>query len=437
MKRCISLSLMLTIILTVFFCLNVEKPDSFIIFSIGVLSFLLIYKLTSYLVDFKNIKHKSRIEIIFLTIFFTMLFIPMLHIDKSEISEQENRILAKPAKIFNKNGSINYDFGKNVNEWFNDRFNYREKLIALNGFMTISTNKNLEIKKDGFIDKQTGFMYYYRNFYRYSPNEIKINLAQLLKLNEFCNENGIKLYVLITPPKDEIYPPKSSVIKLQENTNFEEQIKGVKGEVKIFYPIDEFREAAKNNYVYFKTDDHWTDDGAFEGYKVLMNEIKKDFPGVNVLTDKNYNYSYNKRIRCDWERNYSYGRTATKLGVFDLDKYHDTDYRYFKHKDSENLKVKIEHKPMHREKEYFYPKGADYKVILLGTSQNENLTEFIPYTFKYVKRIRTNNVKGLSDGESTKIIKYWGNDILEYKPDILIFCITYDNIRRLLYLFKD
>lgn len=417
-----------------------------ILISLAVLLFLLFYKLTSYLAEFKSLKHQSRVEILFLAVFFAVLFIPMLNIDKSEFSEQENRTLAKPASFINKDGKINYDFGRNVNEWFNDRFNFRDKLIKLYGFVNISTNKNLEIKKEGFIDRQSGFMYYYRNFYRYSAKETKTNLAQLIKLNEFCNKNGIKLYVLITPPKDEIYPPKASIITKKENTDFEKQIangvnsgvnNGVNNGVKILYPTDEFREAAKNNYVYFKTDDHWTDDGAFTGYKVLMNAIQEDFPGINILTEDDFNYSCNKRIRCDWERDYHYGRTATKLGIFDLDRYHDTEYRYFTHKDYKNLKVRVKHEPMHREKDYFYPKGANYKVILLGTSQNENLTEFIPFTFKNVKRIRTNSVKGLSDSEAVKIIKYWGKDITEYKPDILIFCLTYDNVRRLAYLFKD
>ena len=142
-------------------------------------------------------------------------------------------------------------------------------------------------------------------------------------------------------------------------------------------------------------------------------------------------------VRCDWDRKYTYGRTAAKLGIFSHEKYHKTPYRYYTHKDFKNLKIKVKYEPLHREKDYFYPKGANYRVILLGTSQNENLTEFIPYTFKNVKRIRTNNVEGLSPTESTKIMKYWQKDIIDYKPNILIFCMTYDNFSKLHFLFKN
>jgi len=362
----------------------------------------------------------------------------MSHIDNTEISEQENRTLAKFKPFFTEQGKINYDFGKDFNEWFNDRFNFRDRLIALNSRIKVSTNKDVEIKQDGFIDKKSGFIYYYRNFYRYNQKEAKKNLKTLFSLNDFCKNNNIKLFVLITPPKEDIYKPKSSIIELKNNTAFENYLKQLQQntDLKILYPINEFKETTKNNYVYFKTDDHWTDDGAYIGYTVLMDAIKQDFPNIKTLTPDDFDYIENNLVRADWDRKYRFGTTATKLGIFNLDKYHTTKYRYYQHRDFDNLKTKITDIDFKREKDYFYPKGSDYRVILLGTSQNENLTEFIPFTFKNVKRIRTNNVKGLSETESTKIMKYWEKDILDYKPNILIFCVTYSNLAKLQNMFK-
>ena len=51
-----------------------------------VLSFLFFYKITDYIADFKTIREKSRIDIIFLTIFFVFLFIPMSHVNQDEKS---------------------------------------------------------------------------------------------------------------------------------------------------------------------------------------------------------------------------------------------------------------------------------------------------------------------------------------------------------------
>ena len=53
-----------------------------------ICGYLLSLKLTSYLADFKNIQKQSRIEIIFLTVFFVMLFIPMSNINQNAVSKK-------------------------------------------------------------------------------------------------------------------------------------------------------------------------------------------------------------------------------------------------------------------------------------------------------------------------------------------------------------
>lgn len=94
---------------------------------ITVISFLVLWKIVNYISNFKTIKQASRLDIIFLTLFFIILFIPMSHISKKDISTQENRTLTKWSGLITPNGEINFEFGKNFNEWYNDRFNFREK----------------------------------------------------------------------------------------------------------------------------------------------------------------------------------------------------------------------------------------------------------------------------------------------------------------------
>ena len=127
------------------------------------------------------------------------------------------------------------------------------------------------------------------------------------------------------------------------------------------------------------------------------------------------------------------GTTCSVLGYSKRQskKLHKTPYKYYHNKDYKKLKVNVEDISFHRGKEYYYPNGIDLKVILLGTSMSENLCEFIPFTFKHVKRIRNNNVLDISAKDDFKIMKYYKNEILDYKPDILIFCITAGNVSML------
>lgn len=113
---------------------------------ITVLSFLLSYKLTSYLADFKTLNNASRMDIVFLFIFFILLFIPMSHIDtQSDTSEKENRTLAK-YEPFIKDKMINFDYGNDFEKWFNDRFAGRSSTIKIFGSVKYKLNSNYNDK---------------------------------------------------------------------------------------------------------------------------------------------------------------------------------------------------------------------------------------------------------------------------------------------------
>lgn len=404
-----------------------------------VLSFLLIYKISDYVADFSTIKHKSRIDIIFLLIFFTFLFIPMSHINQDKISKQENRTLAVWQPFIKKNGEINFNFGKDYEKWFNDRFNLREFFVNTNNFILFSFNH----KNDkGIMDKKTGHLYNNMEFNLASKNRIKNNIKELYKFNDFCRKNNIKLYTLIVPSKGVIYPSEYNYYLSKSNhIDFISFVakSNEENKIKIIYPYNEMKQASVDNFMFFKTEHHWTDDGAFIGYKALMKEIKNDFPDINIVNENDFNYFYNKKIRGDWGRTFGTGQTCWRLGLSSniCDDWHKTDYRYYKHKDFNNLKQEMQNIDYHRNKTYFYDKGSNYRVVLLGTSQSENLTEFIPFTFKNVKRIRNNNVKKIEPKNEFKIMKYHKEEILEYKPNILIFCITYGNFFALNNLLKE
>ena len=127
-----------------------------------ILSFLLFYKLFDYIADFKTIKHKSRIEIIFLVAFFVILFIPLSNISQEKTSNSENRTLAIYKPFINKKGEINYNFGKNYDKYFNQGDKERNTLTEFNSnnteLLSVEETKakiaaltyiQEELKKDG------------------------------------------------------------------------------------------------------------------------------------------------------------------------------------------------------------------------------------------------------------------------------------------------
>lgn len=399
----------------------------------------LCYKITSYLADFKTLKYVSRLDIIFVTIFFILLFIPMMHISQDEKSMKENRYLAKWSPLILKNNKINYEFGKNFNEWYNDRFFLRQTLVNARSFLMISIANKCE---KGFLDNSTQTTYENGSFSHRDIQIVKENFKVLYEFNKYCAEHNIKLYILIVPKKADIHTTKYDYIKNDNRHNeFLKYVNDISKEdtIKVIYPYKEMKKAEKEGkQLYFKTEHHWTDDGAFIGYKELMKEIVKDYPDIKVLDNNDFNYFKNTLVRGDWVRKFMKGQDCWRLGISDAlcRKYHKFNYTYFTHKDKDNLVENVIDEEYLKLKIYHYDKGANYRVILLGTSQNENLTEFIPYTFKDVKRLRNNSVKGVKYEDEFKIFKYFEKEMLDYHPDIIIFGIEYGNIAKLHDLFN-
>ena len=317
MRKRTVLSILLTIVMT-FLSINFWlvrngihtsfKFDIFVI--VVVLSFLLFYKLMDYVADYKTIKGKSRIDIIFLTIFFVFLFIPMSNINQDERSIQENRMLAKWQPLV-KDNKINFNFGKDFEAWFNDRFNFRQ--IFVNIYNSIFFK---QILANGIIDKKTGFTYFNGLFRHSTIKQIKGNIQYLYDFDDFCKKHNIKLYTLIVPSKADIHETRLAIKRFslkdekRKHKEFMDYVQEVQTEnkIKIVYPYNAMKKVSSDKLLYFKTEHHWTDDGAFIGYKELMKEIKKDFPDVKILSTGDFDYFYDKKVRGDWGRTLGNGQ---------------------------------------------------------------------------------------------------------------------------------
>ena len=400
-------------------------------------------------------KSNLKIDLCFLIVFFIILFIPVSKINHDKKAQYENRYLSEFKPLFYEN-KFNYDFGKNFDDWFGDRFNFRNELINLakriefysankaqkSNFLALPTKTKAvkpkqEENKEYYIDNENKIIYINREFWSYSDVFLNKAFEEISKFEKFLSENKIKFYLLLVPSKIYIYPTK--IRKYRKDFLDEFNYYKEKTGLNIIYPLEELRKESKNNYVFFKTDHHWTDDGAYIGYQELMKAIKKDYPKVKITTRKDYDYFYSKKVRGDFKREFTNGDSCQYLNISDniCDEFLNVKYRYYKHKNFNALKTKTTDKPKKREKEYYYPYGLNKKVILYGTSMSENLGEFLPFSFKNVRRIRNNIVQQVPPNDEFKIMKYHKEEILNYKPDIFIMCLVIPNLMEIKKIFAE
>lgn len=260
------------------------------------LSFLLTYKAVQYVSLFKIRDNHSRIDIVFVVCFFIVLFIPMLNITEDAFSMKENRMLAKYEHLI-IDGKLNNHYGKNFENWFNDRFYQRRFFIKTHDKLKAKINQALGGKSQGndrvligddnwLFWAQDNALRNFQNITDYSPDELKAIADYLVSINEWCKKNGKHFYYFIAPDKHRIYgeyilklrkvaPDSQSrtqklITYLRENTD-----------VNVIYPYDRLRdEKQKGDLLYYKNDTHWNLLGAYYGYQELMAQILKDYPQI-------------------------------------------------------------------------------------------------------------------------------------------------------------
>ena len=262
-------------------------------------------------------------------------------------------------------------------------------------------------------------------------------IYNLLRLNEFCQQNKIKLYILEVPKKESVYKELLSdkygfdektfmkVSRAQETIRKEVR----RHHIPYVYPYKALLSATKQDFVFPKCSHHWTDWGAFIGYRELMKEITKDFPDIPVVSLNDFQKSQNWLYREDYWRDY--GRPSHLSRLFNFSSFELTPpsdrvlYNYYDHKDGDKMMVQVGKFT----KNFTYP-GGKRRVMLIGTSQNEVFLQFLPYSLAQTKYLRLNKAQ-VKTADEFKVMKLYKKDILAFKPDILILSIHTDNLPQL------
>lgn len=264
------------------------KIDWCLLVILTVFPFLLFYKLLQYLSEYKLKNNFSRIDMVFLAVFFAMLFLPMLNISKSTASEQENRTLAPKPHLLHHNHKVNTKYGALFDRWYNDHFMGRNEFIGLyrNVKMFLepkSGDDRILIGKNGWLFlKPNNGLENFANKTELTETELRNGLAYLQHIDDWCKKHNKKFYYFIAPDKHRIYGENYRLTNKVRSDEFglaEQFVNYIRknSDIKVVYPRKELLKHKKDGLVYFKDDTHWSPLGGYYGYIELMNEINKDF----------------------------------------------------------------------------------------------------------------------------------------------------------------
>jgi hypothetical protein len=285
----------------------------------------------------------------FMLIFLAIISLPLVFIDrKSVVSEKENRALAVYPEIIS-NGSIMpiNTLPKLFDSYINDRFGFRNLAVSLIN----KINKNVKIINGNVVIGKENWLFYsspedgsnISDFFKVNLFS-KIDLENLIKNIEnrfaWCNDNGIKFFILIAPNKHNIYPEYYPIDRPEGITRTDQIINALPDNLKniVIYPLNELMQNKSKNYpLYYEIDTHWNASGAKCAFDVMFMKIKNDFPHIvfpEIIFTTEISYSsfgdivpmsgfasYGKNTIPNvhpaegWETYYKYGKNEGNQGV--------------------------------------------------------------------------------------------------------------------------
>ncbi|MAO09189.1 MAG: hypothetical protein CL596_10800 [Alteromonas sp.] len=130
----------------------------------------------------------------------------------------------------------------------------------------------------------------------------KLMDKQVFSKQRWLKERGIAYYIAIAPNKLTIYDEKIPIRKGTDTTKRVQTVNYFNSKGFSIIDLSDTLIKQKEKGLYFKTDTHWNELGAYYAYCQLLTAIKKDFPQVRMLSEADFTVEPLKYTRRDLAR---------------------------------------------------------------------------------------------------------------------------------------
>ncbi|MBP0960492.1 MAG: hypothetical protein J5992_10255, partial [Oscillospiraceae bacterium] len=205
----------------------------------------------------------------------TILPIITIILPKKEFSEIENRVLSDVPK-FSFSSVLDRSFMKDSESYFADHFVGRTEWIKAKTQMELLSGRR-EIN-GVYIDGE-------RMVEKLDSPDYKTISKSISAINNFSETTGLKTYVMIVPTSAEIY--SSSNPNINQKEEIDKIYSELSGENIITLDAYATLNSHKEDYIYYRTDHHWTTLGAYYVYSTTIYDM-----GFTPISWDNYNIEH-------------------------------------------------------------------------------------------------------------------------------------------------
>lgn len=246
-------------------------------------------------------------NIIFLVLFLSVLFVPLLFArwESGGVSEEENRNLAQFPPLL-ADGQFNPTFTQDFETWFRDHMGLRQSLISANTDL-MQEVFDRDLATSDWKTGKTGDSIYapehivkdFAHVNLRSENAVKDICESYQTISNYLAQKDISFYYVQCVDKHTIYPERfvASVQQIGDISKTDQVLSYLQNKttVNAIY-FKEILKDSKAQYPVFShwgDPTHWTDRGAYISYRHMMEQINRNNSvPLTVLTEQDYNISY-------------------------------------------------------------------------------------------------------------------------------------------------
>lgn len=356
--------------------------------------------------------------LVFLFVLFILTNILLNFFNKDkEFSQSENRVLEQHP-LFSVQKLIDGDFAKDYEIYICDQFGLRDFWIGIHSEMLLALGKK---ENNGIFYGDEGYLL--QSFQKTNKEEVNEKLMDINSLAD--STKGINKYFMLVPNSTVVLNEKLPY-KAPDN-NPVSYLNYVKDNLnKSIKYVDVYKKLSlkKNEYIFYKTDHHWTTAGAFYAYEELANKMGFKAQPQNSFEIKQVTNSF-------------YGTSYSKSG--------------FKNVAPDSIELYLPKKPQSLKINYGKDKTSEKLYNLENLQEKDKYAVFLGGNYPLIKI--TNNTASVDNDEKLLLIKdsyancfvpfltphfseIYMMDLRYYDDDINIL-IKENNINAILFLYNE
>ncbi len=233
-------------------------------------------------------------DVALIVCFLTAVSLPLvglaLSLDSGFVIEENRTLASRPELKLNKKDLASYP--ARLESYFNDRFGFRARLIQwLNllkvAALGVSPTSKVIIGRDGWLFYGDLDIPYFRAVEPLTLGQLRNWQKRLEQRQSWLAARGIPYLIVFTPLKSTIYPEfmPHTYNRVGAVSRLDQLLAHLKANSKL--AIVDLRppilDEKSRHQVFYRTDTHWTNRGAYVGYTQIVKALSAWFPQLEPL----------------------------------------------------------------------------------------------------------------------------------------------------------